>query len=56
MFAARLRYRFLLNQKEEDIYEALKIYYDVGNIEGVISCLVAKAIIKSLQTQKKISS
>lgn len=54
MFAARLRYKYLLYQNEMDFREALKIYYDIGNIGGVISTLFAKAIVKSRENGKLI--
>lgn len=46
MFASRLRYRYLLYQKEQDLQEALNIYYDIGNLGGVISTLIIKVIVK----------
>lgn len=55
MFAARLRYKYLLGHQEDDWKEALRIYYDVGNIEGVISLLIAKSVIKSVETKIRIS-
>ena len=55
MFAARLRYKYLLTHQEEDWKEAVRIYYDVGNIEGVISSLIAKAVVGSIVTNRRIS-
>lgn len=50
MFASRLRYRYLLYQREQDWNEALNIYYDIGNLGGVISTLIIKMIVKSRES------
>lgn len=47
MFASRLRYRYLFYQKEQDWQEALNIYYDIGNLGGVISTLIIRTVVKS---------
>ena len=44
-----------MTHQEEDWKEAVRIYYDVGNIEGVISSLIAKAVVGSIVTNRRIS-
>lgn len=54
IFASGLRYRYLLNGQRKDILDAVRIYYDVGNLEGVISCLITAAVVQASQNGKSI--
>lgn len=56
MFASRLRYRYLLYHDEADFRESMKIYYDIGNLGGVISVLIEKAIVNSVENGKRLPS
>lgn len=47
MFAASQRYHFLLTQDENAWKDSMKIYYDVGHLGGVISTLIAGALVRS---------
>lgn len=54
MFASRLRYLYLLTADNHVWTNSLKIYYDIGNLGGVISLLIAKAIVKSRKSNAPI--
>lgn len=54
MFASSLRYRYLLHQNDSDWLEAMRIYYDIGQLGGVISSLLAKAIVESVENGKPL--
>ena len=51
IIASGLRYRYLLEEKNEDFLNAMRIYYDVGNLEGVISCLITAAVLECLKSK-----
>lgn len=52
MFAANLRYRYLLTQDNKAWMRSFAIYYDVGHLGGIISTLIAKSLVRSKENKK----